>query len=124
MILTGTCYNRYDRQPLFKSAIGMLLLQMFLPLYDNAGKQFPEANFLDLRQELTTRFGGVTIYSRSPVKGLWKQDESSVTEDEMVIYEVLVDKLDTSYWTRLKLRLQHTFRQEEIMMRYYEVTRL
>lgn len=102
----------------------MLLLQMFLPIYDQKGAPFPSQHFLDLRQELTEKFGGVTTYSRSPVKGLWKEADNSVVADEMIIYEIMIEELDTAYWNRLKIRLQDLFRQDEILMRYHEISKV
>lgn len=102
----------------------MQLFQIFVPLKDNEGNQFTENHFINLRDELTSRFGGVTIYNRSPVKGLWKESEGRMVADEMIIFEVMTENVDGRYWNDLNLRLQAAFLQEEIMMRYHEVTRI
>ena len=47
----------------------MYLVQLLLPLYDNANTRFPRETFDHVRQELTDRFGGVTAFLRSPEKG-------------------------------------------------------
>ena len=52
----------------------MHLVQLLLPIYDNQGMHIAESNFRDVRRELTTRFGGVTAYQRSPAAGLWRRD--------------------------------------------------
>jgi hypothetical protein len=44
----------------------MHLVQLFLPLRDNAGASFPPALFAAVRTELTDAFGGVTAYQRAP----------------------------------------------------------
>ena len=51
----------------------MHLIQILLPLYDNDGIPFPQRQYLEVRDELTERFGGVTGYLRSPAEGLWRR---------------------------------------------------
>lgn len=102
----------------------MYLMQIFIPTRDNEGNRFPEGQYTSLRDELTDRFGGVTIYARSPVEGIWKKSSESTDVDQMIIYEVLIDKLDNEYWKTLKSQLESSFRQEEILMRYFNVTKL
>ncbi len=95
---------------------------MLLPIKDENGGLFPEHYFTDLRDALAIKFGGITIYSRSPVKGLWKESGSSLVADEMIIYEIMMQDVDLAYWKAQKLRLQKLLHQDEIMMRYHEVT--
>lgn len=100
----------------------MELMQIFVPTTDQEGGRFERQYFEDLRKELTDRFGGVTIYARSPAKGIWKPDPGLEETDNMIIYEVLVQELDTRYWAELKYQLEDTFQQKEIMMRYFTVS--
>lgn len=102
----------------------MQLLQIFIPLRDNAGQQFTEKKFLDLRKELMDTFGGVTVYIQSPVSGVWKETSGTPINDELIIYEVMADDLDPKYCKKLKNDLERIFRQEEILMRYYGVTKI
>ena len=102
----------------------MQLFQIFVPLNDNNGKRFTEKHFINLREELNSKFGGVTIYSRSPVRGLWKEADGATVADEMIIFEVMTDNIGGGYWEDLKSRLEATFRQEEIIMRYHNVTKV
>jgi inorganic pyrophosphatase len=99
----------------------MELIQIFIPTADQEGSSFPPQHFDDLKKELTDQFGGVTIYARSPAKGIWKPDSGSEETDNMVIYEILVQEMNTTYWAELKSRLEDTFQQKEIMMRYFTV---
>ena len=69
----------------------MRLVQIFLPLYDNAGKRFPSRLYARERERLVDRFGGMTAYMQAPVKGLWKT-ESKTRRDDLVIFEVMVRK--------------------------------
>lgn len=94
----------------------MHLLQLFLPLRDNAGASFPPALFAAVRTELTDAFGGVTAYQRAPVTGLW-EDDDTVCRDELVLFEVMVESLDRDWWRRYADELATRFRQEEILAR-------
>ena len=101
----------------------MHLVQLFLPLRDNAGKNFPAAAFRRIRNELTERFGGMTTYARAPAEGHWQSDEA-VVRDELVIYEVIVDKLDRSWWAEYRASLERLLAQEQLLIRAQEVEQL
>lgn len=102
----------------------MHLVQLLLPLYDNAGRAFEKSVFDRVRDELTEKFGGVTAYRRSPAEGLWKEDGGEVNRDDVVIYEVVTDELDREWWARYAAELASRFRQEEMMIRAILVERL
>jgi hypothetical protein len=95
----------------------MHLLQLFLPLHDNAGAAFPPARFARVRSELTEAFGGVTAYQRAPVTGLWEDEDDSVCRDELVLFEVMVEALERDWWRRYATELAVRFGQEEILVR-------
>jgi hypothetical protein len=93
------------------------LVQVLLPLYDNDGHRFDEAQFADVRRDLTGRFGGVTAYIRSPATGLWKRDDGTVDRDEMLMFEVMVEALDPDWWAGYRESLERRFKQESIVAR-------
>lgn len=96
----------------------MHLVQLFLPLRDNAGAAFAPAQFTAVRVELTEAFGGVTAYQRAPVTGLWEDpDDAAVQQDELVLFEVMVDALDRGWWQRYSAALATRFRQDEVLVR-------
>lgn len=95
----------------------MHLIQLLLPLYDNAGQPFPRAQFDGVRQELVARFGGLTTYSRAPAKGLWKDDGESVQKDDIVVHKVMADALDRAWWAGYRKQLEARFQQEELVVR-------
>lgn len=95
----------------------MHLVQLFLPLRDNAGDRFPAATFGAVRTELTDTFGGVTAYQRAPATGLWEDDRDTVRHDDLVMFEVVVEALDRGWWKHYVAGLARRFRQEEIMAR-------
>jgi hypothetical protein len=102
----------------------MYLVQLLLPLYDNDGHPFPPAAFAELRSELTDRFGGLTAYSRAPAEGVWEEEGGERQRDDIVVYEVMVEQLDRSWWAALRTRLEQRFTQEELIVRAQPAERL
>jgi hypothetical protein len=106
------------------------LVQLLLPLYDNAGRDFPRAHFERVATELTARFGGLTAYTRAPAEGRWR-DESDRSEgapetarDEIIIYEVMTYPLDTGWWRDYRAELETLFAQDHIVVRAQAITLL
>lgn len=93
------------------------LVQILLPLTDNEGRAFEARLFRDVRQTLIEKFGGVTAYVRSPAKGLWKEEAGDLVDDEIVIYEVMVDTLDRDWWLGFCEHTRLAFEQKELVMR-------
>lgn len=102
----------------------MHLIQLLLPLRDNDGSPYPPDVFDRVRSDLTERFGGVTAYLRAPAIGAWKEDEASVSHDDVVTIEVMTDRLDRQWWAQWRARLEQTMRQKEIVIRASAVERL
>jgi hypothetical protein len=99
----------------------MHLIEIFLPVTDNEGHRQPVELFGQVRQELVDRFGGLTAFTRSPAKGLWQSDDEHRQQDDIVIYEVMTDRLDSPWWRDYKRELERRFRQQEMMIRASEV---
>ena len=103
----------------------MHLVQIFLPLRDNHGRRIAGAHFERLSKDLIHRFGGMTAFAQSPATGLWKKTRRSAPErDQIVIYEVMVKRLQRRWWRQERIRLEKTFRQEQILIRAMAVDRL
>jgi hypothetical protein len=102
----------------------MYLIQLLLPLHDNKRRAFPNEYFRAVRETLAERFGGVTAFLRSPAVGLWKDGDTDVSQDEVVMYEVISAELDTSWWETYRKELQERFCQEELLIWATNVTRL
>ena len=94
----------------------MHLVRLILPLYDNEGRAFPRADFDRVRDELTERFGGVTAFRRAPAEGVWKEDEGRVSRDDVVVYEVMTERLERRWWADYRDRLGRRYRQDEILI--------
>lgn len=101
----------------------MQLVEILLPTADNEGVPFPRDLFVALRSELTEQFGGVTVFARSPAQGFW-DDGEQVARDEIVIFEVMCETLDETWWAATRCNLERIFRQDAIIIRSHPVTRL
>ena len=95
----------------------MHLIQILLPIHDNEQKPFPREEYSRVRQELTERFGGLTVYTRAPAVGMWKANENHTSQEDIVIFEVMAKELDADWWHNYRTDLETRFRQEVIMIR-------
>jgi hypothetical protein len=102
----------------------MHLIQILLPVYDNAGKAFPAARYAEVRTELTERFGGLTAYSRAPAEGLWQEEEGRAKRDDIVVYEIMAEELDREWWAGFRARLAERFAQDELVVRTHVIEQL
>jgi hypothetical protein len=98
-------------------------IEIFLPLRAPDGSAFPKTAFSRLEDELVARFGGVTAFTRAPARGQWR-DGGQVERDEIVVFEVMADALDSGWWSDLRARLETEFRQKELVIRAHEIKRL
>jgi hypothetical protein len=94
----------------------MKLIEIFLPLTDNAGRKLPNKAFAETSRELIERFGGLTAYSRAPARGFWKE-KGKVARDEIVVFEVMAKSPQKAFWRGYKRELEKRFRQKEIVIR-------
>jgi len=94
----------------------MKLVQIYLPRCDNTGRRFPASSFERERQRLLDRFGGMTAYTQAPAVGLWK-DGPKAKRDELIIFEVLIRRVDRKWWTDYRYKLQKRFRQKQLLVR-------
>jgi hypothetical protein len=95
----------------------MHLVQLLLPLYGDDGARLPQDVFDTVRAELVERFGGLTAYTRAPAKGLWVDEKDRVDHDDIVVYEVMVPKLERDWWASYRQALARRFRQKELVVR-------
>jgi len=100
----------------------MELIQIFLPLNDPHGEPFSGTIFKELSISYTEKFGGATLYKRSPADGFWEKDSEEITKDLMIIFEIMAEVVDPDYWTSQKALLKNIFRQEEILIRSIPTT--
>jgi hypothetical protein len=96
------------------------LVQVILPIYDNAGRPLPSELTKQVRRELTEKFGGLTAYTRAPAEGTWRDDEGRTRRDDVVIVEVMTTTLDREWWNVYAAELATRFAQEELVVRAIE----
>jgi hypothetical protein len=101
----------------------MHLVKIFLPINDNNGRPFDAEKYAEVREHLTARFGGLTAFSRSPAQGT-TSDGGKTVHDEIIVFEVMAETLDASWWKSYRLQLEREFRQDEIVVRASTVTLL
>jgi hypothetical protein len=102
----------------------MHLVQLLLPLYDQAGQRFNSTLYDQVAYELTERFGGVTAYARAPARGLWEERPGHTTLDDIVVYEVMVTRLNARWWAEYRKGLEERFAQNELVVRAHVIKRL
>jgi hypothetical protein len=99
------------------------LVEILLPIADNEGQPFDAHQYAQVREELTQRFGGVTAFTRAPAEGN-SHEKGAVVKDDIVVFEVMTDTLDRTWWEAYRQRLEQRFSQDEIIVRALAITRL
>jgi len=99
------------------------LVQILLPVADNAGDRFPKEIFQRIQAELAERYGGLTAYNRAPAKGVWRNQGRHQTDD-IIVVEVMVDQLDEAWWRQFRHELEGLLRQETIVIRAQQIRTL
>jgi hypothetical protein len=102
----------------------MHLIEIFLPMYDPNGTRFPQNLYAATRDELVSRFGGLTAHSLTPVVGLWEDEGGNVIRDDVIIYEVIAERVERSWWSEYRKKLKGRFAQAELVVRSNEITLL
>jgi hypothetical protein len=94
----------------------MYLIQLLIPLYDNAGQRFSQTMYSGMEHELAERFGGLTAFTRAPAQGLWK-NAGETARDDIVVFEVMSPALDREWWAHYRASLEALFRQDHLIIR-------
>lgn len=98
----------------------MHLVQILLPIHDNAREPFPPGDYRRVRQELTDKFGGITVYTHARAEGHWKLSDNHTSRDDIVIFEVMASALDANWWSDYRHELEARFRQDVIVVRAHQ----
>jgi hypothetical protein len=56
--------------------------------------------------------------------GLWKKEADSTHRDDIVVYEVMVEPMDRTWWAGYRAELEKRFDQEELVVRAMQLERL
>jgi len=95
------------------------LIQILLPVCDDAGRPFDSADYERVASDLTSRFGGVTAFTRSPAEGRWRTG-GETERDDIVVVEVIDPDFDRTFWKGYRAELESRFRQDVILIRAQE----
>ncbi|CAH2405171.1 hypothetical protein [Mesorhizobium escarrei] len=88
----------------------MHLVQILLPRADNTGQPFGRDDFNRVKEDLASRFDGVTAHPQAPAEGQWQYGERS-SKDDIVIFEVMVEDIDLPDWRKRQAELERRFRR-------------
>lgn len=97
----------------------MYLVQILLPISANGARPQVES----VLDKLTAEFGGVTAFVNSPAHGLWEKNGER-EQDRIVTVEVMVDAFDAGRWRGYRKFLEATFKQDEVVIRVMEMTKV
>ena len=96
------------------------LVEILLPKATGNGEPIGQDWFDGFLKDLTDRFGGATSFLRAPGQGLW-QSGGGTEKDSIVVVEVMVEEIDSSYWQSLRERLERELSQDEVVIRAQEI---
>jgi hypothetical protein len=93
------------------------LVQVLLPLHDEVGQAYPARAILRVRQELTELFGNLNAYGRMPVGLPPAPGDWGRTGDDLIVFEVMADRLEPGWWHAYRSELERRFHQPRIVVR-------
>jgi len=94
--------------------------EIHLPLNFADGTLVPDELFAAVRDELISRFGGLTILPpSSPAQGWWKS-ENVLYRDDILIYRVTTIGDEDQFFQQYKRSLAEQFKQQEIWIERVE----
>lgn len=96
------------------------LIQILLPLSAEDGTPFSPEAYVQVREELTKRFGGLTAFTRAPAEGMWKDGGDRTSRDDIVVFEIMSEDLDVAWWRGYRRELEARFDQDSIVIRAQE----
>jgi inorganic pyrophosphatase len=109
--------NKMVTHATIKDDMATKLIQLFLPLNQKNGKAFPKSYFEEVKQSLTKKFLGLSVYTNEPADGYWENDSNKIVEDRVIIYEVMANEIDLDFWKHYRATLEKQFKQDVIVVR-------
>lgn len=100
------------------------LVQVILPLRDNQGQALPRSMLDEVRRDLLEHFNGVTAHMRAPAQGDWQAPDGRTERDDVVMFEILCERLDRCWWHDYRRHLEARFEQKEVHVRALPVEKL
>jgi len=97
------------------------LIQLLLPAVVAQPDDSSSDPVARTRRELVEAFGGLTAYLRTPAQGVWTSPDGGRAHDDVVMVEVVAEKIDRGWWREYTQRLARRFEQEAIHVRALQV---
>jgi len=96
--------------------------EFLVPLHDNEGNPFDPAEIVQVRDEITEKFGSLHFQPSAPYYGPWEH-KGVVYEDKLLLFIVdgPPEETDVQWFQAYKEELKGRFRQLEIYLVAYEV---
>ena len=98
----------------------MHLVKLYLPLNDPDGHALPSEMHDGVKQELTDKFGGVTMFSNTPTEGVWAHG-AKLEFDQIIVFEVMTEVLSYQWWKDYRKSLESIFQQDQIIISTHAV---
>ncbi len=93
------------------------IYDIHLPLTYNNGNVIEEEKFTITRDELVTRFGGMTSTPPGfPLLGYWYSPQGVVVEDNIVVWRIVTPVDDDIFFNEYQQRLKKRFIQDTIFI--------
>ncbi|HLA10596.1 MAG TPA: hypothetical protein VJ023_08365 [Pyrinomonadaceae bacterium] len=101
----------------------MTKYEIYLPLKYNDGKEIEPEKIKQVREELITRFGALTVSSLSaPYQGSWKYGGVKFIDDIIRIEIITMgDRKTEEFFKRFKQRLKRLLSQIDILITVQEI---
>jgi len=94
--------------------------EIHLPINFNDGSPIPDELFTAVKDELVSRFGGLTILPpSSPAEGWWKSG-GVLYRDNILIYRVTTIEDEDKFFQQYERVLAERFKQEKIWIERLE----
>jgi hypothetical protein len=98
----------------------MHLVQLLFLLYSVQAFHSNRKRFAEVRNELVDRFGGITAYTTC--SGDWTMARKRADfRDDLIIYEIIVEKLEEDWWRQYRALVENRFQQKSIVVRTREI---
>lgn len=95
------------------------LVQILMPLRDREGQPFSQTVLDEMRRDLAAHFSDVAVHLRAPAPNV-----STSRCADMLVFEVMCERLDRCWWHDYRRHLESRFGQQEIVVRAVPVEKL
>jgi hypothetical protein len=90
--------------------------EIYLPLNYNDGRPIEPGKLHQIKEELTYRFGGLTVFPPgTPAEGLWVH-KGQLVRDDIVILRVVTTYEADDYLKKYEVTLEQRLEQEEVLI--------